>query len=148
MYNSFVRWLVTQLTNHIGGDDLRIDERLPEPIFIQIANNLEEAILKGIYNEESQIPSTNELSALLAINPQTVLKGMNILVSDEIIYKKRGVGMFVCSGAIGKIKKKREEMFYERFVRPLINEAKSLDVSLDETVKMLEKGYTNESDNS
>ena len=65
------------------------------PIYLQIARQLEEAILMGIYPEETQVPSTTELSTGLQINPATVLKGMNQLVADGIIYKKRGIGMFV-----------------------------------------------------
>ncbi len=126
---------------------MRIDERSSEPIFIQIANNLEEAILKGIYGEECQIPSTTELSSLLSINPQTVLKGMNILVDDGIIYKKRGVGMFVCDGAIKILKAKREAKFYEKYLSPLLQEAQSLGIASDEIIKMIEKGYSDENNN-
>ncbi len=65
------------------------------PIYIQIAKELEDAIFQGIYKENEQIPSTTEISVNYKINPATVLKGMNILVNEKIIYKKRGVGMFV-----------------------------------------------------
>ncbi len=126
---------------------MRIDERSSEPIFIQIANNLEETILNGVYGEECQIPSTNELSALLSINPQTVLKGMNILVDSGIIYKKRGVGMFVCDGAIKIIKGKREAKFHENFIAPMMKEALSLGMSKGDISKMIEKEYNDGNDN-
>ena len=69
------------------------------PIFQQIAEQLEEAILSGAYPEESQVPSITEYSVQYRINPATALKGINLLVDAGPLYKKRGVGMFVASGA-------------------------------------------------
>ena len=69
-----------------------------KPIFIQIAEGIEDAILTGAFEEESQIPSITEFSVTYKINPATALKGINILVDSGIIYKKRGVGMFVEKG--------------------------------------------------
>lgn len=85
---------------------MNINTNIEKPIFIQIAEQLEDSIFTGIYPEETKIPSTNEISALLNINPHTVLKGMNLLVDDEIIYKKRGLGMFVKEGAVEKFDRK------------------------------------------
>lgn len=67
------------------------------PIFQQIAEQLEEAILSGAYPEESQVPSITEYSVQYRINPATALKGINLLVDAGLLYKKRGVGMFVAS---------------------------------------------------
>ena len=74
---------------------MHINPNIEKPIFIQIAEQLEDSIFTKVFPEETKIPSTNELSSLLNINPHTVLKGMNLLVDEEIIYKKRGLGMFV-----------------------------------------------------
>ena len=70
-----------------------------EPIFIQISKAIEDEILTDNIKEDEQVPSTTELSRLYNINPATVLKGMNILVDKNVLYKKRGLGMFVSSGA-------------------------------------------------
>ncbi len=112
-----------------------------KPLYIQIAQQLEDAIFTGAYPEETQIPSTTELSVSLQINPATVLKGMNILVSDGIIYKKRGLGMFVSTGATAKIKEKRQRQFFENFITPLISEAKKLSLTEDEIKNLIERGY-------
>ena len=69
---------------------MNIDPGSDVPLFVQIAEGIEEDIFTGSYAEGDRIPSTNELSALLGINPHTVLKGMNILVDEGIIYKRRG----------------------------------------------------------
>ena len=84
---------------------MHINPNIEKPIFIQIAEQLEDSIFTKVFPEETKIPSTNELSSLLNINPHTVLKGMNLLVDEEIIYKKRGLGMFVKKGAVNKTAK-------------------------------------------
>ncbi|MGX9758403.1 GntR family transcriptional regulator [Clostridioides difficile] len=113
-------------------------------IFIQIAEQLEDAIFTGIFSEEEKIPSTNEYSALLNINPRTVLKGMNMLVDEEIIYKKRGLGMFVREGAIQKIRTKRQGQFFDRHIATLVSEAIKLNMPKGEVIKLIERGYENE----
>ena len=123
---------------------MNINTNIEKPIFIQIAEQLEDSIFTGIYPEETKIPSTNEFSTLLNINPHTVLKGMNLLVDDEIIYKKRGLGMFVREGAVEKIRKKRQGQFYDQFIATLIEEANKLNMTKDEIISLIERGYNNE----
>jgi len=119
---------------------LLIDVQSEVPIYLQIARNLEEEILMGVYPEEEQIPSTTELSVGLKINPATVLKGMNQLVQDGVIYKKRGLGMFVCSGAVEKLRSRRQNEFYEKYVIPLMSEGQRLGIAADQIIAMIEKG--------
>ena len=73
-------------------------------IYLQIARMLEDDILRGIYREEEQVPSTNELSRCYNINPATAAKGINLLVADGILYKRRGIGMFVSPGGVEKVR--------------------------------------------
>lgn len=109
------------------------------PIYLQIAQSVEDDIINGIFQEEMQIPSTTEISMNYKINPATVAKGFNILVDDGIIYKKRGVGMFVCKGARSRLVEKRKESFYNTYIVRLIEEAKKLDIGIEEIKKMLER---------
>ncbi len=111
-----------------------------KPIYIEIAEQLEDAIFTGIYPEETQIPSTTELSISLQINPATVLKGMNILVDEGIIYKKRGLGMFVCTGALEKVKNKRQRDFYDKYISPLMSEAQKLGLDENEIIGLIKGG--------
>jgi len=106
-----------------------------------LAEEIEDAILSGAYEEETQIPSTTEISLGYKINPATALKGINILVDDGIVYKKRGLGMFVSTGAKEKILEKRKETFFETFIVSLVSEAKKLNISKDDILKMLERGF-------
>lgn len=114
------------------------------PIYIQISEGIEDAILSGAFPEESQIPSITEFSVNYRINPATALKGISILVDEGIVYKKRGVGMFVAEGAVEKLKGKRKEKFYGSYVRNLVDEAKRLEISKDEIKIMIERGFEDE----
>ena len=108
-----------------------------EPIYIQIAKGIEDEILQGDVLEETQIPSTNELSKIYQINPATVLKGINLLVERQILYKKRGIGMFVASGAVTAIKEVRKESFKEVVITQLFQEAKKLGISKKELIEII-----------
>lgn len=112
-----------------------------KPIFLQFAEALEEDILKGILPEESQIPSTTEVAVKFKINPATANRGVNLLVDEGIIYKKRGIGMFVATGAREKIVSKRKGAFYDDYVLPLIRESRNLELTKNELLNMFEKGY-------
>lgn len=123
---------------------MNVNPNIEKPIFIQIAEQLEDSIFTGVFPEETKIPSTNEISTLLNINPHTVLKGMNMLVDEEIIYKKRGLGMFVKEGAVEKVRQKRQGQFYDQYIATLINEAVKLKMSKEDIIKLIERGYNNE----
>lgn len=122
---------------------MNIDPSSEKPIFLQIADEIEDAIFTGSFEEETQIPSTNEVATMWKINPHTVLKGMNILVDEDIIYKKRGLGMFVKQGAVKKITQKRQNNFYDTYIESLVEEAKKLDITFEEVMKLIERGYEN-----
>lgn len=123
---------------------MHVNPDLEKPIFIQIAEQLEDSIFTGVFPEETKIPSTNEISALLNINPHTVLKGMNLLVDEEIIYKRRGLGMYVKEGAAERIRRKRQDRFYSQYVAALVREASKLQMSKAELLQLIERGYENE----
>lgn len=112
---------------------------LEKSIYIQISEMIETDILRGILLEEERVPSTNELAKIYTINPATAAKGVNILVDEGILYKKRGIGMFVTAGAKDMILKKRKGVFYENYVKGLINEAKSLGISKEELIAMIKE---------
>lgn len=112
------------------------------PIFQQIAEGIEDSILSGVFPEESQIPSITEFSVQYKINPATALKGINLLVDEGMIYKKRGLGMFVAQGAMEALGKKRKAGFYEKFVASLVKEARRLGIGKEELDVMLEKGFS------
>ena len=113
-------------------------------IYLQIARMLEDDILRGIYQEEEQVPSTNELARGYNINPATAAKGINLLVDAGVVYKKRGVGMFVAQGAVEALRAKRREGFYDHFVASMIEEAKRLGLSREELQRLIDRGFAQE----
>ena len=121
---------------------MNINPGQDKPIFIQIAEGIEDGILTGAFQEESQIPSITEFSVNYKINPATALKGINLLVDDNIIYKKRGVGMFVAEGAVQKLRKKRQDHFYANYISSLVDEAKRLGITSEDVIAMIERGFS------
>ena len=120
---------------------MKLDLDQEKPIFIQIAEGIEDGILTGAFPEESQIPSITEFSVNYKINPATALKGINLLVDEAIIFKKRGVGMFVAQGAVSKLRKKRQNQFYDNYISRLVDDAKRLGITSDEIIAMIERGF-------
>ncbi len=113
-----------------------------KPIFQQIAEGIEDAILTGSFPEESQIPSITEFSLRYTINPATALKGVNLLVEENILYKKRGVGMFVSAGARERVRQKRLHSFTPNYVTAMVAEAHRLDLTAEELFEIIQKEFS------
>jgi GntR family transcriptional regulator len=109
------------------------------PIFLQVAEQIENDIIAGVLPEETQVPSTNELAALLRINPATAGKGVNLLVDEGVLYKKRGIGVFVAEGARARLVAQRHEAFRDQYVAPLLTEAGKLGITADQLSDMIKE---------
>ena len=109
-------------------------------IYLQIAEMIETDILRDILLEEERVPSTNELAKLYAINPATAAKGVNILVDEGVLYKKRGIGMFVSAGAKEAILSRRKNEFYDNYVQKLLEEAASIGLGKEEVIQLIQSG--------
>ncbi|MGN1402009.1 MAG: GntR family transcriptional regulator [Bacillus sp. (in: firmicutes)] len=108
-----------------------------KPIFQQIRERVEDAILEGTLQPEERIPSTNEFAKEYQINPATAGKGVHELVEKGVLYKKRGVGMFVSPEAKELLMTERRERFREQYINPLKKEAARLGISAQELKNML-----------
>ena len=89
--------------------------------------------------EGDQAPSTNQLVSFYKINHATVSKGVNQLVEEGILYKKRGIGMFVADGAKSKLVQKRKEAFVDHYVVGLVQEADNLGISEREIMEFIKQ---------
>ena len=96
------------------------------PIFVQIAEGIKDAILSGELKEGEKTPSTTYISTNYDVNIATVNKGFNLLVSENILYKKRGIGMFVAEGAVERLIKERRAVFKEHYIIGALEEARRL----------------------
>ncbi|WP_430788137.1 GntR family transcriptional regulator [Virgibacillus flavescens] len=110
-----------------------------KPIFMQVKEQLEDSIINENIKSMERVPSTNEFASFYQINPATAAKGINELVNENILYKRRGVGMFVTENAREILIRKRQETFYENFILPIKEEAKKLHIEKKELVEMINK---------
>jgi GntR family transcriptional regulator len=107
------------------------------PLFVQVADRLAGEIADGGLAEGERVPSSNELSAFYRINPATAAKGINMLADDGLLEKRRGIGMFVATGARQRLLARRRAEFAERFVDPLLSEAARLGIDTDELLALI-----------
>lgn len=110
-----------------------------KPIFQQISDYIADNIIKEILLEGEQVPSTNQFAAHFRINPATAAKGINQLVDQGILFKKRGIGMFVSEGARKQLLHHHRLHFYDEYVKPLLKEAAKLNLSEDEVIEIIRK---------
>lgn len=112
------------------------------PIFSQIAERLAGEIAEGVLAEGQRVPSTNELAAFYRINPATAAKGINVLMDDGLLEKRRGIGMFVVAGARERLLDVRRKQFTDRYVEPMVAEAGRLGID-DDTLVALVRASSN-----
>ena len=110
------------------------------PIYLQIADGIKDDVLSGVLKEDEQVMSTNQYAAFYQINPATAAKGFAQLVDEGVLYKKRGIGMFVSPDARAGLLAERRERFFSDVVDPMLSEAKVLGVPVDEIVRHLRNG--------
>jgi GntR family transcriptional regulator len=107
------------------------------PLFAQVAERLAGEIAAGGLAEGERVPSTNELAAFYRINPATAAKGINVLADEGLLEKRRGIGMFVATGARATLLARRRAEFTERYVQPLLTEATRLGIDPGELIALI-----------
>lgn len=118
------------------------------PLFVQIAEALADDIVDGVLDEGARVSSANELSAYYRINPATAAKGINVLVDDDVLEKRRGVGMFVAFGARERLRADRRKRFAEQYLDPLLAEADRLGIDTDSLVSLIRGSSRSDGDMS
>ncbi|MER2169403.1 transcriptional regulator, GntR family [Paenisporosarcina quisquiliarum] len=117
-----------------------------KPIYLQIREKIEDQIVNDQLKEGEQAPSTNQLVSFYKINHATVSKGINQLVEEGILFKKRGIGMFVAEGAKGMLVQKRKDAFVDDYIVGLVREAEKLGITEKEIVQLINKVKRSESE--
>ena len=108
-----------------------------KPIYIQISDWLENQILSGSITEDEKVYSQYQLAEMFNINPATAAKGLKLLADENILYKKRGLGMFVSQNSKEMIRKKRKNITLKQLVLELVQEAERLEVDENELIHMI-----------
>lgn len=113
-------------------------------IFEQVAEIVENQILDGYLKADDQSPSTTDFANVYSINPATARKGLNILVDEGILYKKRGMGMFVTQDAKRIIINKRKDEYISNILPDLIKNMTMLGITKEELIKEIDNLYKKE----
>ncbi|AWG81566.1 GntR family transcriptional regulator [Vibrio parahaemolyticus] len=108
-----------------------------QPIFRQLADQITQQILQGVWKEGEALPSVRSISADMKINHLTVMKGYQLLVDERLVEKKRGQGMFVAQGAIQQLRSAEKARFLEQQIPQIADTLQRLDMSVDELVQQL-----------
>jgi GntR family transcriptional regulator len=122
-----------------GGTVLILNSDSMKPIYVQIAEWLETEILSESIKMDEKVYSQYQLAEMLNINPATAAKGLNILADENILYKKRGLGMFVSAEAKEIITEKRRNQTLKSLVAELVREAEHLQVTEEELIEMIQE---------
>lgn len=113
------------------------DER--SPIYRQIADRIRAEVLSGALRGDQQVMSTNQYAAFYRINPATAAKAFQELLHEGVIYKRRGIGMFVSPDARDALRAGRRERFFADTVDPLVAEARAIGISLHDVVARIKQ---------
>ncbi len=109
------------------------------PIYQQIADKIKDDVLSGALREDEQVMSTNQYAAYYRINPATAAKGFHQLIDEGILYKRRGIGMFVSPDARERLLKQRRDRFFDEVVAPMVAEARMLGIPIEDVVRRIER---------
>ena len=118
------------------------DDQLP--IYIQMRQEIEKAIIKGLIKEDEMIPSTRLLSQTYQINQKTAVNALSDLITEQILYKKRGIGIFVSPGSRIKLKERKQREYREEELISTIKRGKELGIKKAEILKTIEKVFNKE----
>jgi DNA-binding transcriptional regulator YhcF (GntR family) len=109
------------------------------PIYRQIANQIKADVLRGTLRGDEQVMSTNEYASFFRINPATAAKAFQLLVDEEILYKKRGIGMFVSPAAQEMLREQHRTRFFADVIEPMLAEARTIGIPIRDIIDRLEK---------
>lgn len=85
------------------------------------------------------MPSSNEFAAYYRINPATAAKGINVLIDQGLLEKRRGIGMFVSAGARERLLADRRQRFAEQYIEPMLVEARRLGMDTADLVSLIQE---------
>ena len=106
-----------------------------QPIYRQLRERVVHMILDGVLKEGDPLPSVRNVAAEYRVNPLTVLKAYQELVDEELVEKRRGLGMFVKTGAHSSLVKAERQKFLNEHWPRVHATIRRLGLSPDELLK-------------
>ncbi|MCH8957833.1 MAG: GntR family transcriptional regulator [Gammaproteobacteria bacterium] len=110
-----------------------------QPIYRQLRDKVVAMILEDVLKDGDALPSVRNVAAEYRLNPLTVLKGYQELVDDELVEKKRGLGMFVTAGAKTKLLKNERQRFLDQEWPLVVASIDRLGLSLKDLLDKADK---------
>ncbi|WP_156306141.1 GntR family transcriptional regulator [Sphingobacterium endophyticum] len=107
-----------------------------KPIYLQIIDLVMEKILIGEWKVGEKILSVREFAASVEVNPNTVMRSYDKLQQDEIIFNKRGLGLFVKENAVKIIMNEKKANFLQHEAPKFFQTAKLLNIEIDELIEL------------
>ncbi len=117
-----------------------------QPIYRQLRDRVVAMILDGVLNEGDPLPSVRNVAAEFRVNPLTVLKAYQELVDEELVEKKRGLGMFVKAGARNLLLKGERQKFLTEHWPRVAATIQRLGITPKELMKAAKTGASAASD--
>ena len=123
---------------------MKIDFNDVVPIYIQIADAIEDDILAGRLREGENCYSQIQIAKEVNINPATAAKGIRVLVERGVLNKVRGQAMTIAENAVSMIKERKLDQMLSEMIENLVRESKKLGVSEEGLVEKIRQIYENE----
>ena len=108
-----------------------------QPIYMQLRELVVERIMDGSFSEGEAVPSVRQVAADYQINHLTVGKAYQELVEIGLLEKRRGLGMFVTSGARSSLTKNEQQKFIDEELPAFIERVQLLGMGMNEVVNIL-----------
>ncbi|MCD6181448.1 MAG: GntR family transcriptional regulator [Candidatus Cloacimonetes bacterium] len=118
---------------------MKFDDAIP--IYLQIKEEIEHSILTGALQEDQAIPSIRVMAQQYRLNPQTISNAIGELTKEDLLYKRRGVGMFVSPGAPRRLLAKKRKEYLTKDLRSTLKRGKSFQIEKQEIITVLNEIY-------
>ena len=110
-----------------------------QPIYRQLRDRVVAMIIEGVLNDGEALPSVRNVAAEYQLNPLTVLKGYQALVDEDLVEKRRGLGMFVKEGARKKLTRDERQRFIEEEWPVVVETINRLGIDAEELLRAIDK---------
>ncbi|NML61016.1 GntR family transcriptional regulator [Massilia sp. RP-1-19] len=105
------------------------------PIYRQLKERVVSMMLDGVLKAGDALPSVRQIAAEYQLNPITVSKAYQELVDDNLVEKRRGIGMYVTEGASEKLLASERERFLSEEWPAMVERIRRLGLSLDQLLR-------------